>query len=351
MKPTLALTAALLLAAACSSVPPRNAPSHGSATQPAPSGGGKYYLDDGPGANAPELDRIPDAVPRPEPLARAANRPYQVFGREYVPATMLKPYRERGIASWYGRRFHGQKTSIGEPYDMYAMTAAHPTLPLPSYARVTNVATGKSVVVRVNDRGPFLHDRIIDLSYAAAQRIGIAQAGSGEVEVEAILPAAYPQYAQTAQPLPAAVANGPTATAPALATASDAASDTSNAAVVTTPIAPVSTLVPAANAPIAAAPAPAPVDAPAPTADIAPVAPMRGGYSVQLGAFSNYANAQAFLAHAQNQLAAARVEARIRQAGGLYRVYIGPYSTRSEAERLSSRITQAFGFPTTIAAH
>ena len=335
MKPTLALTAAMLLAAACSSVPPRNAPSHGSVAQPAPSGGGKYYLDDGPGANAPDLDRIPDAVPHPEPLARAANRPYQVFGREYVPATMLKPYRERGIASWYGRRFHGQKTSIGEPYDMYAMTAAHPTLPLPSYARVTNVATGKSVVVRVNDRGPFLHDRIIDLSYSAAQRIGIAQAGSGEVEVEAILPGAYAQYARDAQPLPAAVANDPVV---------------ADSAVVTMPIAPVATVAPASDTSAASAPL-APVDVRPPATDIAPVAPMRGGYSVQLGAFSNYANAQAFLAHAQNQLTAARVEARIRQAGGLYRVYIGPYPTRSEAERLSSRITQAFGFPTTIAAH
>ena len=111
-----------------------------------------------------------------------------MFGREYVPATSLRPYKERGIASWYGRKFHGEKTSIGETYDMYAMTAAHPTLPLPSYARVTSVATGKSVVVRVNDRGPFLHGRVIDLSYAAAYRIGIAQKGSGEVEVEAIIP-------------------------------------------------------------------------------------------------------------------------------------------------------------------
>ena len=109
-----------------------------------------------------------------------------------MPATSLRPYHERGVASWYGRKFHGQKTSSGETYDMYAMTAAHPTLPLPSYARVTNVATGKSVVVRVNDRGPFLHDRVIDLSYAAAHRIGIAQKGSGEVEVEAILPGDAP---------------------------------------------------------------------------------------------------------------------------------------------------------------
>ena len=122
-----------------------------------------------------DLASVPDAVPRLEPLHRFANRPYTVLGRDYVPATALRPYRERGTASWYGRKFHGQKTSTGEVYDMFAMTAAHPTLPLPSYARVTSVANGSSVVVRVNDRGPFLHGRIIDLSYAAAIRLGIAQ--------------------------------------------------------------------------------------------------------------------------------------------------------------------------------
>src|SRR5512143_2417046 len=172
-----------------------------------------YYKDDGPGEAPPgNLDAIPDAQPKLEPLHRFANRPYTVFGREYVPATSLRPYKERGIASWYGRKFHGEKTSIGEPYDMYAMTAAHPTLPLPSYARVTGLATGKSVVVRVNDRGPFLHGRVIDLSYAAAARIGIAQKGSGEVEVEAIIPAETVLAA--ASPLPpvepaAAPAAGP----------------------------------------------------------------------------------------------------------------------------------------------
>ena len=303
------VAAVVLLAAACASVPPRILVPQG-----APPAGGKYYLDDGPGSNPPpDLDAIPDAVPRVEPLSRAANRPYAVFGREYVPATALKPYRERGVASWYGRKFHGQKTSIGEPYDMYAMTAAHPTLPLPSYARVTNVATGRSVVVRVNDRGPFLHDRLIDLSYAAAHRLGIAQHGSGEVDVEAILPGTLAMSAQAAQPPLAPVADAP---------------------VITAPLAP-----------------PAQVQPATPNADAAPIAGMRGGYSVQLGAFASFANAQAFLARAQNQLATAQVEAKIRQAGGLYRVYIGPYPARSDAELLGERITQAFGFPTTVAAH
>jgi rare lipoprotein A len=224
-----------------------------------------------------------------------------VFGREYVPATTLKAYRERGVASWYGRKFHGQKTSIGETYDMYAMTAAHPTLPLPSYARVTCIATGKSVIVRVNDRGPFLRDRVIDLSYAAAHRIGIAQMGSGEVEIEAILPGETPWLA--APPLPP-VAAAPTVTA---------------------------------NAPVAGGPIATPAET--------------GGFAVQLGAFANYANAQHFLQQVQAQLATAQVEARVRQAKGLFRVYVGPYADRDEARRVAQRLDSAFGFATTVAPH
>jgi peptidoglycan lytic transglycosylase len=333
MPRSLTLVAAVLVLAGCASVPsPR------STTSGAPPASGKYYLDDGPGLSPPaDLDVVPDAVPKIEPLHRAANRPYAVFGREYVPATSLTPYRERGVASWYGRKFHGQKTSIGEPYDMYAMTAAHPTLPLPSYARVTNVASGKSVIVRVNDRGPFLHDRIIDLSYAAAYRLGIAQRGSGEVEVEAILPETLVASAQAKPPLPA-VADAPPIAQP-LAPMADAT-------VVTQPIAPVSTAPAVAQPAASVGPAQPPL-----TADAAPVAPMQGGYSVQLGAFANSMNAQAFLDRVQNQLANMRVEAKIRRAGGLYRVYIGPYAGRSEAQRVGERITGAFGFPTTIAAH
>ena len=150
---------------------------------------GGYYKDDGPHERPPaNLDRIADAVPRSEPLHKFANRPYKALGKEYVPMTSLQPFRQRGLASWYGKRYHGQKTSSGEVYDMYAMSAAHPTLPIPSYARVTNVANGKSVVVRINDRGPFRAERIIDLSYVAAHKLGFIQAGQARVEVEAIVP-------------------------------------------------------------------------------------------------------------------------------------------------------------------
>ena len=150
---------------------------------------GAYYKDDGPGASPPpDLAAIADAMPRVEPLHRFANRPYQVFGKDYVPVANLAPFRQTGVGSWYGRRFHGAPTSSGEPYDMYAMTAAHPTLPIPSYARVTNLANGRSVVVRINDRGPFHSDRIIDLSYTAAWKLGYVELGSARVEVESLLP-------------------------------------------------------------------------------------------------------------------------------------------------------------------
>jgi len=254
---------------------------------------GGYYLDDGPGANPPDnLDAIPDALPRLEPLHRFANRPYKVFGRDYVPATTLTSYRERGLASWYGRKFHAQKTAIGEPYDMYAMTAAHPTLPLPSYARVTNPANGRSVVVRVNDRGPFHPGRIIDLSYAAAYRLGIAQKGSGEVEVESILPGAAPPL--LAGPLPPVAASE---------------------------IRPVVAL---------------------------PIGQEAGGYVTQLGAFANYANAQEFVARLANQTGTLGVEPRIRQDSGLYRVYVGPYSNREEARRAADRLRDALGLDSTV---
>ena len=177
--------------------------------------GGGYYKDDGPGDEIPDnLDDIPDAQPRLEPLHRFANRPYVVLGKSYQPKTSLAAHQERGVASWYGKKFHGQKTSIGERYDMFSMTAAHPTLAIPSYARVTNVSNGRSVVVRVIDRGPFHADRVIDLSYAAAYRLGYVDNGSTVVQVDSILPdgdsATTISYAQLsppplARPRPAAI--------------------------------------------------------------------------------------------------------------------------------------------------
>jgi len=148
---------------------------------------GGYYQDDGPHARVPvDIEKIPDAVPRHESPAARGNSPYKVFGVSYTPLRQASGYRERGIASWYGKKFHGRLTSSGESYDMYAMTAAHKTLPLPTYVRVRNLNNGRSVIVRVNDRGPFHDNRLIDLSYAAAAKLGIIGTGTGIVEVEAV---------------------------------------------------------------------------------------------------------------------------------------------------------------------
>jgi peptidoglycan lytic transglycosylase len=184
-----AIAAIALAMAGCASSPP-SAEKQPSPATTAKRGG--YYLDDGPEANPPpNLDAIPDAVPRKEPLHPFANRAYVALGNSYTPQSDYRPYREEGLASWYGRRFQGKKTSSGELYDMYAMTAAHPTLPIPSYARVTSTSSGKSVVVRINDRGPFHSNRIIDLSYTAAYKLGVLANGSGRVRVESIDPDAH----------------------------------------------------------------------------------------------------------------------------------------------------------------
>ena len=265
---------ALLALAACSSAPTRE-------ETPARKPGG-YYLDDGPLANPPkDLDKVPDAQPKVEPIKTSTARPYTVMGHTYTPMGQLGPYKAVGIASWYGKRYHGQPTSSGEIYDMYAMTAAHPTLPIPSYARVTNLRNGKSVVVRINDRGPFHSDRLIDLSYAAAYKLGIITSGRDLVEVESIIPAEERQ-----------------SSAPTTAAADPAA----------------------APEPIAQEPA--------------------GAY-VQLGAFSTRQNAQSFLLRARTELAWLADNMALYGREGLYRVHAGPYADRDAATRIAERIEQS----------
>lgn len=167
---------------------------------------GGYYLDDGPDDNPPKnLDGIPDATPKHEAINVASTRPYQALGKTYVPMKTRQAFRQSGKASWYGKHFHGRKTANGERYDMYAMTAAHKTLPLPSYVRITNPANKKSVVVRVNDRGPFKSNRIVDLSYAAAHRLNIIEQGSAPVTLEVVNPSrtlAHRQVKQANKPKP-----------------------------------------------------------------------------------------------------------------------------------------------------
>jgi peptidoglycan lytic transglycosylase len=267
-----ALACAFLLAA-CGGVPKRP---------------GGYYKDDGPGESPPRnVESIPDATPRAEPLHRSANNPYTVFGRHYVPAKAVGPFKQRGIASWYGRRFHGQATSSGERYDMYKMTAAHPTLPIPSYARVTNLRNGRSVIVRINDRGPFHSGRIIDLSYAAAAKLGYVSAGSTTVEVEAIVPGETSAVAAEATPV-AAVAEARSPEPGAIAQTSDA----------------------------------------------------KGVY-LQLGAFSARDNAETLRSRLERELAWLDRAIEILPTEGLFRLRLGPYRDRDEADGVAARIRDA----------
>ena len=277
-----ALLVALLVSACGTSSGPRRSDS------PAGRGGG-YYLDDGPGDNAPaNLDAIPDAIPRVEPIIRATSRPYQVMGRYYTPMSELAPYRTRGLATWYGRRYHGRQTSSGETYDMYAMTAAHTTLPIPSYARVTSVDSGRSVIVRINDRGPFVGERVIDLSYVAAYKLDLLRRGSGMVEVESILTA--------------------NASATARAPAEQSTQPVQAAAITETRAPPSIQQTPAVTA--------------SPT-----------GHYLQLAAFSVKENADRFLERVRALPDAEQTPVSVVSAGALYRVQSGPYADRRAAEQ------------------
>ena len=353
--PALAL---LLLLGACGGQPPRPvdpSPTAEPVSKPSPrpvrksavvqKRGGAYYKDDGPGEDIPDnLDEIPDAQPRSEPLHRFANRPYVVLGKAYTPQTALKPFRQRGVGSWYGKKFHGQKTSIGEPYDMFAMTAAHPTLPIPSYARVTHVASGRSVVVRLTDRGPFHADRVVDLSYAAAHRLGYVDNGSALVEVEQIIPgdATALVYAQVAPPSPSTASD--VVQRPALAAERAAASAPSGKVDEFDEIAALAAR--RESSPPAALPASPPASANLHTPHI-PHMPQQGVF-LQLGAFSSADNADSFRSHLARELDWLKEPISIFAGGGMHRVHLGPYPNRSAAEKDAERIRQAVGYKPTF---
>ncbi|MFO1294175.1 MAG: septal ring lytic transglycosylase RlpA family protein [Rubrivivax sp.] len=279
-----ALAAALALVAGCATRAPR------------------------PGADGPEarpppgLERTPDAVPRVEPIRGGGpNKPYEAFGRSYVPVLADLPLAESGLASWYGRKYHGRSTASGEPYDMYAMTAAHPTMPLPSYARVRNPANGSEVVVRVNDRGPFVDGRIIDLSYTAALRLGVLR-GVAPVQLRRI----------TNAEILAAAAAAPAAEATAGSSAATAA-------------------VADAVAPAASLP-----EAPAPDGPLQAV-----GFWLQLGAFRARDAAAALQQRAL--LEADLPWAAVHEEEGLFRVQAGPWATRAEAQAAAERLRSRIG--------
>ncbi|HTH44154.1 MAG TPA: septal ring lytic transglycosylase RlpA family protein [Oxalicibacterium sp.] len=320
----------LLALAACNSVPLGTTPDAGApkasskssypALPPAGSGRGGYYMDDGPGDDIPAgLENLPDAVPKVEPFSSRGNKPYVVFGTRYVPITDDRPYKQRGYGSWYGKKFHGQKTSSGELYDMYKMTAASPVLPIPSYARVTNLSNGKQVIVRVNDRGPFRSNRIIDLSYTAALKLGYIGHGSAQLEVERLLPADIEEIL-------AARDKGLPATA-----AADNATTPAAVVVPSVDVAPLdAALIPAAaTAPAAMPPASSAASALVP------------GFYLQFGAYSQMASAEAARARLAQDLGSALPQLRIEPSSNLYRLYSGPFASREEAAGAALQVQQA----------
>ncbi len=281
MHRALALVVAVLLAA-CASPPTR----------------------DGPPDRIPaDLANLRDAEPRVEPIRSGGpNRPYEVFGREYVPMTQDVAFRERGLASWYGRKFQGRPTASGEAYDMFAMTAAHPTLPIPSYARITNPANGRSVIVRVNDRGPFHAGRIVDLSYAAAYKLDLLR-GVAPVLLERL----------TFKDIRGAGGRPEAAAAPA------------RAAPAPQPAAPVGAPATVAAALIPSGP---------PVLEAAP----SGGFWIQLGAFRLREGAQAFERRVGAEIDWIESMLVVFRDGSLFRLQAGPFDDLAQAQRAAERI-------------
>ena len=358
---TVAAAVALLALAACSTTPP--------------AGGGRAARAgaDGPPDLPPSsLSEIPDATPRVEPIRLGGpNKPYEVAGQTYVPLTTDAPVVERGVASWYGRLFHGRRTASGETYNMNAMTAAHKTMPIPSFARVRNPANGREVVVRINDRGPFVKGRIIDLSYAAAVKLGVHN-GVAPVEVSRLTHdeiragvgappadtrvAAAPLPARAsppaAVPLPSPVPTTapplvalPAPPVPLAAPAPPLAAETAAAM----PVA--SSGGPASATSLAAAALASPM-APTPTAAVAsPAAPppekaralttAATGFWLQLGAFAKWDGATSFQHRVAQELDWLSPLLAVFAEGGMHRLQAGPYPTRELAREAADRVRSA----------
>lgn len=285
------LLMAMLAACSSSSVRQGDASSTASTPRPAQDGAPAYFRD---------VSQIPDAVPTPHTGPYKAS-PYRVLGRNYNPMQDGRNYRETGLASWYGTKFHGQLTANGEPYDLYGMTAAHKTLPLPTYVRVTNVDNQRSIIVRVNDRGPFHSDRIIDLSYAGAVKLGFADTGTARVKVEGIDPVVWqqennPGYLVRAQPQPQ-------------------------------------------QQPV--------------TSSAQPAAPAAGGLYLQVGAFSSGQAAEQLRTQLQGLVQAPVFVSPVQvDARTLHRVRLGPVDNHDQAQQLMETLRLAnLGTPTLVSSN
>jgi rare lipoprotein A len=318
-----------LLLASCSST---RAPQPVVAVKPggAISGPGDYNRPHKDGAPWWDVDvsRIQDAVPMPH-YGPVKASPYTVFGKQYYPISDARRYTAVGTASWYGTKFHGQATANGESYDLYGMTAAHKTLPLPSYVRVTNLDNQRSVILRVNDRGPFYSDRIIDLSFAAAKKLGYAESGTARVKVEGIDP--HEWWAQQGRPVPLVLAAPQQAAKPQ----------------------------------VTAQPVAEPLEhySPPPQQHAAAVLPVQidakknasvgaSGLYLQVGAFANPDAAELLKAKLSDTVAApVFISSVVRNQQILHRVRLGPIGSQGEAEQLQDSVRLAnLGQPTLVRA-
>ena len=353
------LPVALLMGlAACSSVrAPPTAPGTGQAPVPVPRstpGGSPAPTPSAnpPGASErdgpepvvpPELLRVPDAEPRIEPARSGGpNKPYEVLGQAHVPVLGDPPLVERGLASWYGRKFHGRRTANGEVYDMYAMTAAHKTMPLPSYARVRNPANGREVVVRVNDRGPFHAGRVIDLSYTAALKLGLL-GGVGPVELERITHEAIrtgswrrvqgdPSLASLARPIDADI--DPIAEIARRVAAEPEPAALSVAGSVAGPAGLVAPAGSAGSAALAKPAGAAPAEAPS-------LAAVTGGFWLQLAAFRDATAAEDWRRQLLQQADWLTPWLAVLADSAWHRVQAGPYANRSQAQSAADRLKNA----------
>jgi rare lipoprotein A len=350
--PWLTLSAILTLLAGCASAPRTPASSAAHQTRPAPSnvqphtgaqslpvlppagsGRGGYYQDDGPGDNPPEgLRDIPDAQPKVEPISKRRNRPYVVFGKTYTPILDDRPYKQRGIGSWYGKKFHGQRTSSGELYDMYKMTAAHPTLPIPSFARITNVDSGRQIIVRVNDRGPFHAGRIADLSYTAALKLGFLGKGSHEIEVERLLPDEIAR-------INAQRGSGQTELASAAPTPSQISSLGPGPVINQTVGIGVAAVEPPPQLAIETMLRTDRIGNAAVSPGAAPLASQKDGYYLQFGAYAQADNAEMVrIRLARNWPDTSLPAVEVVQSDAIYRLYSGPFDTRAEADNAAQSV-------------
>jgi rare lipoprotein A len=307
-----------------------------------PRSGGSGIGRDGADVNPPSgLGQVPDAEPRVEAIrgSGGSSKPYVVMGRSYVPITDDRPWRETGLASWYGHKFHAQSTASGEPYDMYAMTAAHKTLPLPSYVRVRNPANGREVVVRVNDRGPFHDDRIIDLSYTAAYKLDLLR-GVAPVEIERITNADI--RAGTWRRGDSALAQSVPIQGPVALAASPTTPSAADAVAV--PVALTSPVVATPRAEVreldALPPLPAPQAEPsaAPAPGESPPASPTSGFWVQLGAFSQRDGVERMQQQVARSLPALAGALNVFAERGTYRLQAGPYASRDQARDMAEQV-------------